>query len=108
VPDQGAEPTNWELLRALESFKADVKTDIADVKTDLSLLGGRVVSVELYNSDNRGNTSRHERAEARITDIEKGSIEAEKLRRANRLTVSIAILSIVVTALGVLIKFVVP
>jgi hypothetical protein len=98
--DQGDEPTGWELMRALSAFKDDIKADIAAVKTDVALLGGRVVSVDVYNADQRGNTARHERAEARIRDIESGQIESEKLRRSQRVTIAIGVMTPVISIVG--------
>jgi hypothetical protein len=101
--DQRDEPTGWELMRALTSFKDDIKTDIAAVKTDVALLGGRVVSVDVYSADQRGNTARHERAEARIRDIENGQVEADKLRRSTRIAIAAAVLAPVLTIIGALV-----
>jgi hypothetical protein len=103
--DQGAEPTGWELMRALTSFKDDIKADIGGVKTDVALLGGRVVSIDVYSADQRGNTLRHERAETRIRDIENGQVEAEKLRRSTRIAMAIAVLAPILSIVGaVLVK----
>lgn len=98
--DHRAEPTGWELMRALSSFKDDIKADIAEVKTDVALLGGRVVSVDVYRSDQRGNTLRHEHTESRIGDIEKGQVESEKLRRSQRLAIAIAVVAPIASVLG--------
>jgi len=101
--DQGAEPTGWELMRALSDFKNDIKADIAEVKQDVSQLGGRVVSVDVYNADQRGNTQRHERAEARIRDIENGQVESDKLQRSQRIAITVGVLAPVVTFIGALV-----
>lgn len=96
--DLGPEPTGWELMRGLD-----------EVKKSIEKIGERVVPLELYNADKQGNAERHQRAEARLTELEKGNVETDKLRRQQRLTISLAILApILSAALALLVKVVVP
>jgi hypothetical protein len=86
--DQGPEPTGWELMRGLTEVKEAIKE-----------LGADVLPISVYNEAQRGNTQRHERAEARIKDLEQNATESEKLRRSTRLAISLAIASPIVTLL---------
>lgn len=75
MPDQGPEPTPWELMRGLQRIEASVEK-----------LGGKVVSTDLYLADKS-------RSDARLRTLEEQTQEAEKLRRQQRLTITLAIAS---------------
>ena len=87
VGEAGPEPTGWELMRGLEL-----------VRGEISQIGGRVVSAEVYNADKLAAGDRMLRAEARLRDLETNAVEGEKLKRSQRLTISLAIASPVVAA----------
>ncbi len=80
-----AEPTPWELMRGIERLESAVKD-----------LGGKVVSTDVYLADKKGADERATRAESRIRDLEGALQEAEKLRRSQRFTISLAIASPVI------------
>ncbi|WP_022886351.1 hypothetical protein [Glaciibacter superstes] len=64
MPDQGPEPTPWELMRGLKR-----------VEDAVGAIGGKVVSVELYAADKA-------RTDSRLRDIEQGLKEAAQASRA--------------------------
>jgi hypothetical protein len=82
APDQGPEPTGWELLRSLDGLKAEV-----------AKVGDRVVPLDVYNADKQGIAERFVRVESRVRDQEQNGQDAEKLKRSQKLTVSLAIAS---------------
>lgn len=84
--NQGPEPTGWELMRGLDSLKVSVDR-----------LGGQVLPIGVYNADKTGVDDRFKRAEARLAELEKNATEGEKLRRSNRLAISLAIASPIIT-----------
>lgn len=92
-PDSGPEPTGWELMRAIVRLE-NLITNSANAS----------VQQKVYDSDRTGNDDRHARAEARIRDLETRNAneaqqrqhvaeEAEKMRRQQKLTISLAIAS---------------
>lgn len=92
VDNNGPEPTGWELLRGLENLSKEV-----------AKVGDRVVPLDVYNADKIGNSERHGRSEARIGSLEANGIEQDKLRRSQRLTISLAIVGPILSfALGYL------
>lgn len=88
MTEQGPEPTGWELLRA-----------IRDLKTELGKVGDKVVPLGVYAADQKANDDRHVRSEERITAQEKNAVEADKLKRSQRLTISLAFATPVIAAL---------
>lgn len=84
--DEGPEPTGWELMRGLVEVKAAVKD-----------LGSGFVPLGVYAADAKGNDDRHERAESRLAELEKNAQEADKLKRNQRLTISLAFAVPIVT-----------
>lgn len=93
MPDslQGPEPTGWELLRGLNSLREEV-----------SKVGGRVVSMEVYTADKRGVDERFGRAEERIRELETeraaavkdrdaAAVASEKQRRQNQFAIALAV-----------------
>jgi len=86
MPDDGPEPTGWELMRGLTEVKQAVKD-----------LGSGFVTVKEYAADTKGNDERHERAEARLADLERNAQDADKLKRQQRLTITIAFAVPIVT-----------
>lgn len=80
--NSGPEPTGWELLRGLQELKQEV-----------GKIGEKVVPLDVYNADKQGTAERFVRVEARVSGIETNSVEAEKLKRQQRLTISLAIAS---------------
>lgn len=79
MTDLGPEPTGWELMRGM-----------ADLKAAVEKLGDKVVPLDVYNADKRGVDERFNRVESRVRDVEAAGVEGEKLRRATRLTITIA------------------
>ena len=66
VPDQGPEPTPWELMRGLNRL-----TDA------IHQLGGKVVSVDLYTADQNRVTSRLKDLENAIRDAKAAELAAD-------------------------------
>lgn len=89
VDDLGPEPTGWELMRGLTEVKALIKDQ-----------GKSYVDQGVYNSDARGNDERHVRAEARLAELEKNAQDADKLKRSQRLTITLAFAVPIVTFVG--------
>jgi hypothetical protein len=79
MPDQGPEPTGWELLRRFDGLEREI-----------SKIGDKVVPLDVYNADKQGIAERFVRVESRVRD--QGQ-DAEKLKRSQKLTVSLAIAS---------------
>ena len=92
MPDQGPEPTGWELLRSLDGLKKDI-----------AKIGDKVVPLDVYNADKQGISERFGRVESRVRDQEQNGQDAEKLKRSQRLTVSLAIASPVLAFVGALV-----
>lgn len=80
--EQGPEPTTWEVMRGLDLLRAEVEK-----------IGSRVVSIDVYNVDKIAHSDRTGRAESRIRDLEQNAVESEKLKRQQRLTISLAVAS---------------
>lgn len=85
----GPEPTNWELMRRLDKLDANIER-----------MGAGFVTVGVYAADKKGNDERHVRGEDRLTDLEKNMQDADKLRRQQRLTVTLAFAIPIVTFVG--------
>ena len=81
----GPEPTGWELLRAIGGLRSDIHE-----------ISEKVVPLALYTAEKHAHEERQSRAEARLKNLEGGLIEAEKLRRQQRLTITLAIAAPVV------------
>jgi hypothetical protein len=92
MPDQGPEPTGWELLRNLQDLKADV-----------AKIGDKVVPLDVYNADKSGIAERFLRIESRMRDQEQNGQDAEKLKRSQKLAISLAIASPVLAFIGALV-----
>ncbi len=89
---EGQDPTIWELYRGIERLESAVKD-----------LGGKVVSTEVYLADKKAAEERIGRVESRVRDVEAAGQESEKLKRQQRLTISLAIASPI---LGLVVTFV--
>lgn len=87
--DEGPEPTGWELMRGLNEVKDLLRTQAA-----------KYVDVGVYRADTKGNDERHDRAEGRITELEKSLQDADKLKRAQALTIALAITVPIITLVG--------
>jgi hypothetical protein len=87
--EQGPEPTNWELMRRLDK-----------VDESIGKLGTDFLSTAVYSADKRGNDDRHTRAESRLTELEKNAQDADKLKRSQRLTITLAFAVPIVTFVG--------
>lgn len=92
MPPEGAEPTPWELMRGIDRLENAVNQ-----------LGGKVVSTDVYLADKRAAEERVGRAESRLRDLEGAGQETEKLKRQQRLTITLALASPVV---GLVVTFI--
>ena len=80
---------NWELVvYRLDSMEKAIKE-----------LGGQVVPMNVYTADKQAAAERAGRAEAAIAELKTNALESEKLKRSQRLTISLAIASPFIAAL---------
>lgn len=73
---------------------------LTEVKTLINDQGKSYVNQGVYNSDSRGNNERHTRAEDRLSELEKNMQDSEKLKRSQRLNVTLAISVPIITLVG--------
>ncbi|WP_411142309.1 hypothetical protein [Streptomyces sp. x-80] len=107
IPPPGAEPTLWELHRAVVRLREDQRDDLAqlreDLRSDIAALASRlnqVVTVEVYRADQRNLSQRIDTLERELEAVKaERDQDREQTSTNRRLILSAFIAPVLLTVL---------
>ncbi|UNO42168.1 hypothetical protein [Streptomyces sp. MST-110588] len=110
IPPPGAEPTLWELHRAVVQLREDQRDDLAqlrdDLRSDIAALANRlnqVVTVDVYRADQRNLTLRIDTLERELETVRaERDQDREQASTNRRLIISAFIAPVLLTVLQLL------
>ncbi|MEU9238578.1 hypothetical protein [Streptomyces sp. NPDC048385] len=110
IPPPGAEPTLWELHRAVVQLREDQRDDLAqlrdDLRSDIAALANRlnqVVTVDVYRADQRNLSLRIDSLERELETVKnERDQDREQASTNRRLIISAFIAPVLLTVLQLL------